>query len=332
MLVPVWRPLPLFLISLSAVAVPAQIFTETFEYPDGNVIPGWTARRGEWQVSSGRVSATTSATWCYLTKDGVSAATGVVEAELFFSPFGIQFVGLTMRHNGGAEDTDLLMIKLQSSGGTGSTAGFDRLYAYERPLPLSTWFTALTRAIRQARVRMITRTNEFWVELDGDRDGIYELALPRRPITRVFNPGFLGVSGFEFCELDELKFYDATLTPEPLAVPRVGASYRLQLDTPTANALWFGILSLGRAGLDVGQGRKVPLTLDDLFTISLGSAPALGLIGTTDANGDASPAVPIPPQASLVGFNMFMAAVTIDQTKPFWVGHISNEQHIRIRP
>jgi hypothetical protein len=324
-----WRTLSLLACS---IALPAQVFTETFEYPDGNVIPGWTARRGEWQVSSGRVATTTSATWCYLTKDGVTAATGVLEAELFFSPFGVQFAGLAMRHNGGAEDTDLLMVKLQSSGGTGSTAGFDRLYMYERPLPLSTWFSSLARVTRQARVRMITLASEFWVELDGDRDGVYETALPRRPITRVFNPGLLGVSGFEFCELDNLKFYDATLTPEPLAVPRVGASYRLQLDTPTANTLWFGILSLGRAGLDVGLDRKVPLTLDDLFTISLGSAPALGLIGTTDANGNASPSLPIPPQTSLVGFNMFMAAVTIDQTKPFWVGHISNEQHIRIRP
>lgn len=313
-------------------ALPAQSFTESFEYPDGNVIPGWDARRGDWQVLSGRVSAALSGTWSYLTKSGLQAATGVLDADMYFSPFGVQFVGLTMRHQGSTEDTDLLMVKLQSSGGTGATAGFDRLYAYERPLPLGSYFTSLSRMTRQARLRMVTMANEFWVELDGDRDGVFELALPRRPISRVLAPGFLGVSGYEFCEIDELRFFDAVLTPEPLAVPRIGAAYRLQLDTPSANVVWFGILSLGRAGLDVGQGRKVPLTLDDLFTISLGSAPALGLVGVTDANGDARPSLTIPPQPSLVGFNLYMGAVTIDQTKPFWIGHISNEQHVRVRP
>ncbi|MBK9129557.1 MAG: hypothetical protein IPM13_17490 [Phycisphaerales bacterium] len=304
-----------------------QIVRETFDYPDGPVVPGWTQQRGMWEVVDGRIASVSGATWAYITKDGLTARNCVIDGHFKAQGFGIQFGGLTTRHPGGDVDANLLMGKLQRNG---SATTFDRMFAYERPLALGEYFVDLRTPTRQARVRMITLDSEFWLECDGNFDGVFEESLPRRPIAQVFGSGLVGMAGFANTTMDDFAFFDAVLVPQPGAMARVGSTFALHLSTPSPGVTFLGLLSLGRDGIPLGE-RAVPLTLDEMLTTSLSSAAALGLLGTTDGAGGAYPGLRIPNVRSLIGLRVFAAAVTIDVTQPFAIKHISNEQFFTIQ-
>ena len=108
------------------------------------------------------------------------------------------------------------------------------------------------------------------------------------------------------------------------AVPQIGASYGLDLASTTPNVPFLGGLSLGNSGLPLGDGRKIPLTPDALLLNSVGNA-GLGLAGLTDANGDATLAIPLPNDAALIGLRLYAGAFTIDASRPLQIGDITNE-------
>lgn len=318
------------LVSCAALAllvspVASQVDRDDFSYPNGAVVPNWTVRNGAWQVQSGRLSATSGAVWAYITKDGISARNSVLDGDFYFVGAGTQFAGLTSRHYGGAGDTNLLMVKIQNNGGV---ADFDRVFAYERPLALGTFFADIPGGTVAATCRMVTLDGEFWMEVDANQDGIYEQALPRRPITGLLAAGEVGMNGFVTSEMDNFEYFDAVLVPTVGSVPRIGTRYSLDLDTPSPTVPWLGFLALGNAGFPIDVPRRIPLSLDALFTASLG----LGIAGVTDGSGKATMTIPLPNNASLVGLDVFAGAVTIDRSRPFAIGHIANESHFEIQP
>ena len=83
-------------------------------------------------------------------------------------------------------------------------------------------------------------------------------------------------------------------------------------------------LWLGNAGVPLGDGRKVPLSLDALLITSLGN-PGLGLTGLTDANGDATTAILLPNDSALIGLRLYAGAFTFDASRPLQIGDITNE-------
>jgi hypothetical protein len=87
-------------------------------------------------------------------------------------------------------------------------------------------------------------------------------------------------------------------------------------------------LSGGNAGFPIGD-RRMPLSADRVFNLSLEFLGALGLFGITDGSGVARPVLAIPNEPSLVGTVFFAAAVTLDLTRPFGIDNISNELAIR---
>jgi hypothetical protein len=314
------------LFSLLAATAPAQVFTETFPYPNGPVVPGWTPQTGSWQVLNGRLSATSGALWAYITKDNLSATRSVIDGEFFFVGTGVQFAGLTSRHPGAGSGTNLLMVKIQNNGGV---ADFDRVFAYEQPGGAT--YTDIVGGTVAAFCRMVTLGNEFWIEVDADRDGDYELVQTPRPITIGLPGTLVGMNGYQTSEMDNFEFFDAVLLPQPGASARVGLNYDMRLATPAPLVPWFGMIALGNQGFSVGGGRSIPVSADFIATATFAD-PNFGLIGVTDANGDAALSIPVPPLPFLIGLRLFAAAFTFDATQPYGVGNISNEQAFVIQP
>jgi hypothetical protein len=179
---------------------------------------------------------------------------------------------------------------------------------------------------------MVVLDNEFWVEADGNQDGEYEVVVPPRPITQPAPLGTLvGMNGFSTSEMDNFEFFDAVLLTQPGAVARVGLNFDLRLATPAPNTPWLGLIGLGNQGFDVGNGRRIPISPDFLAVATFGNA-SVGMIGVTDANGDASPSIPVPPLPALAGMRLFVGATTLDPAQPFAIGNISNELAFTIQP
>jgi len=315
------------LLSLLATAVTAQVYSDSFNYPNGTSIPGWTQQNGVWQVQNGRISSTSGSVWAYITKDGLSATRSVLDGEFFFVGAGVQFAGLCSRHPGGPVDSNLLMVKIQNNG---AAADFDRVFAYERGVALGTHYVDIPGGTVAAFCRMVTLGNEFWIETDADRDGDYELVLPPRPITTALTGTLVGMNGFQTSEMDNFEYFDAVLLPQPGATARVGLNYDMRLATPAPFVPWFGMIALGNQGFAVGN-RAIPVSPDFIATATF-AQPGFGLIGSTDANGDATLSIPVPPMPFLVGLRLFAAAFTFDPAQQFGVGHISNEQAFFIQP
>jgi hypothetical protein len=251
----------------------------------------------------------------------------VLDGEFFFVGTGVQFGGLTSLHPGTSADIDLLMVKIQNNGGV---ADFDRVFEYERPVALGTFYADIPGGTLAAFCRMVTLDGEFWIETDADRDGLYELVMPRRPITVLHSGTQIGMSAFGTSEMDNFEFFDAVLTPQPASVPRVGQNYDLDLATPAPSAVWLGLIGLGNAGFPIGN-RRIPISPDFLAIGTFANA-AFGMVGVTDPNGDSLMTIPIPPMPFLVGWRLYTSAFTLDPTQPFGVGNISNEQAFVVQP
>lgn len=310
-------------LALLVTPLASQVDRDEFNYPNGPSVPNWTPRNGTWQVINGRIASTSGSVWNYITKDGLTARNSVLDGEFFYDTgSGVQFAGLTSRYTGPG-DANALMVKIQNNGGV---ADFDRVFEYERPGGAT--FADIPGGTLQAFCRMVTLDGEFWMEVDADQDGIYELVVPRRAITAVLGAADLGMNGFQTSQMDNFEFFDAVLVPAANSAPRIGMRYQLDLDTPSPNVPWLGVMALGNAGFPIDVPRRIPLSLDALFTASLG----LGIGGLTDAQGKATMTIPIPNNLALVGLDVFAGAVTIDRTRPFAIGHIANESHFEIQP
>jgi hypothetical protein len=315
---------------LSVLALPlcldAQVYREDFNYPNGPVIPGWTPRNGNWQVMNGRLVTTSGAGTWYITKDGLTANRCVLDGEFFFVGSGVQYAGLAARYPGSGT-TNLLYVKIQNNGGV---ADFDRVFAYEPPVALGTYYQDIPGGTVNAYCRMIVRDSEFWIETDANRDGIFEQALTRRPITTTLTGNMVGMTGYSTSEMDNFEFFDAVLTPQVAALPRVGMNYNLDLNTPSPTVAWLGMAALGNTGFAIGS-RRIPVDGDFMAVGTFGNA-GFGFAGATDAAGNAVMSIFIPPIPALVGFRLFTSAVTVDWTQPFGVGNISNEHAFVIQP
>lgn len=307
----------------------AQAFVETFSYPNGTVVPGWTQQRGAWQVQSGRLSlAPGGSGWSYITRDGITAGNCVLDGTFYYgTTAGVQFGGLASRHPGGNGDTNLLMTKIQDNG---ATPDFDRLFCYERGATGNT-YVDIPGGTQAARLRMVTLDSEFWCEVDADMDGYYEQVLAGNSITAVLNPGLVGMAAYTYSQMDDFKYFDAVLAPQPNAVPHIGANYDLRLATTMPWTPCLGALSLGSAGIPLGDGRMVPLSFDGFLVRTFGMM-SLGMFGVTDANGRAAVSIPLPPLPALVGMRLFTGFFTLDPNRPLSIGDISNEHGFVIVP
>ena len=303
-----------------AGGLPAQQFTETFPFPDGPLIPGWTQQTSAWVVKNQRVTQTSGAVWSYLTLDAFpNLAACAVDVDVYFPTTPILcFGGPCARHPGGSGSVGQVMAKVQGS------ASFNIFYVYEQP---GSAVSSSLAATPSATMRLIVRGRTAWSMVDTNMDGIFDSTTLQRVFaaTTTKDRGLAGIDAYNTAEMDNFKLYDAVLQADATTLPKIGTTYKMSFTAELVNGLptpWIVALSLGKAGIPVLGGRQLPLTLDPLFNASLGFGMS-GLLQTSAPDGTAS--ISLPGDPALVGLRVFAAGVTIDGSKPLAIGAISND-------
>jgi len=314
------------IVALAATSLPAQQYIETFSFPNGPTIPGWTQHNtGNWSIINGRLTKSGGGSPDFLTKDGFTALDSVLDLEVFYgSGTGVRHGALTSRHPGTSALTPILYAKIQDNGGV---VDLDRFYIYENTSALS---VALTTPTQSAIIRLITLGNQATVHIDLNKDGIFDQIVGPRTLTSTLGPGGIGVSVTSNCQVDNWKYYDAVLLPQPAALPRIGSNYDLDLSTPSPTVPWLGLAALGNVGFSLGT-RAIPVSPDFLAVGTFANA-TFGFVGATDPVGKAVVSILLPPLPAIVGLRIFTSTVTLDGTQPFGIGHISNEHSFVIQP
>jgi hypothetical protein len=324
----------LFVCLLLAGAAGAQVYTDAFNYPDGTLVPGWTEKRGDWIVSAGRVHSQTASTWSYLTKDGYVLKDCVTEANIFYEGVNpvIQFGGTDCRHLGGANDSNIVMCKIQDNGGA---ADFDRFFTYERVVGAAA-FTDIVPGTRAARARFKVSGNLCITQVDADQNGIWDFTHTKTLTTNLL-PGELGVNAFYFTPLtrssgvDDFALFDAVLNTT--GTPNVGATVTLNLQGQNAGRNYQVACSLSNSPGIAVDTRNIPLTPDAFMLLSL-SLPAVfaNFAGVLDANAQGQAQVLIPAVPALAGFSFYAGFVVVNPAAPSGIENISNDERITIVP
>lgn len=306
----------------------AQVFQDSFSYPNGPTIPGWTVRNGNFQVTNGRLVATSGTTWAYITKDGYNLTDSTLEGDFYFVGAGVQFAGLTSRHPGTAGDSNLVMGKIQNNGGA---ADFDICYLYERVF--GTALSAVIPGTVAAKCRMITLDNQVWMYIDADQDGIFDVTIGPKPLTNILGSGLVGMCGYQTSEMDNFKFYDAVLKEPTGVTPSIGTTYTMQFRAAQPQGTLFVCAASFSAGFGIPiDSRILPLDFDPLFILSLNAAGLFNFVGGLDASGNGFPNIVIPNLAYLIGTSFYVGGFTLSPGAPSDIGNISNNLRITIQP
>lgn len=325
--------LSLGLVACSFVAPSlAQNHVDTFPYPDGDKIPGWTQQTGSWSIEYNIVSSE-SASWSYLTCDALKGIRfGVFETDIFYPDSNrLCFAGAVVRYTDPKAPAEFLVSKVQDSLAKGN---FSELHLYERPK--GAWLTEKIKAPSRFLVlRTFVRDGDWWCELDMDRDGSFEeVSNTKRISAAVPVSGLAGVSSFNGGRINRFAYYEAMLYPVSRSPAKIGTSYSMRLEvaaerlqSSTSPTPWLGMLSAGRSGIELPGGAILPLTLDDLLVNSL----LVGWAGTlTTQNRSATMTLAIPNDPNLVGLELYAAAATFGAPTPLGVGAVSNDLHVAI--
>jgi hypothetical protein len=317
-----------FLALLLASSLSAQFFTETFSYPSGPTVPGWTAASGTWEIKNGRLAATGSG-WRYINKDGFSAKDCVLDGEFFLVTSSLQFGGLTVRHPGGNSTSSLVMCKIQNNSSPGPATAFNRCYIYEQPGSSVYMDVPLPRPT-SVYCRMIMLDQNAWMLVDADKDGLFEMTVGPKVVNSIHSPGLVGMNSYGPCEMDNFKFYNAVITGDAgNPKPQPGNTLQFNLRGAPSTA-YQAASSLGRSGIPVGSGRVVPLDADPLFFLSAsGAVPQLfgNYAYVLDPTGNGFVRVGLPQIPALVGVTFFTAFVTYDASG---ITGISNDHQVTI--
>jgi hypothetical protein len=320
----------LLLLVLAATSLSAQVFVETFSYPNGPSVPGWTAASGTWAINNGRLYGSGSG-WRYINKNGLTAKDCVMDGEYFLIGSATQFGGLTARHPGGSSTTNLVMCKVQNNSTPGPKTALNRCYIYEQPGG-SVYKDIPNPRPTSAFARMIILDTNAWMLVDANKDGIFEMMVGPRALTSVHGSGLCGMNSYGACEMDNFKFYNAViLGASANPMPQPGASLKFDL-RGTAALGYQAASSFGRAGIPIGGGKAVPLSGDPLFFLTVTNAiPVLfaNYAGYLNTNGDGSVKVNLPNAPALVGITIFTAFVTFDRNG---IQEISNDHQVTIVP
>jgi hypothetical protein len=329
------RSLPFLAIVLTSGALSAQAFTETFPFPNGTLIPGWTTQNGAFAITNQRLVPTGGRIAQYITTDRFSAIADCVQDVDVYYPtvVSLHYGGVCARHVGGPGEPGLVMQKLQDNSSTG-TGAFNSSWLYERPGGAQAITGAQITPTVAGRVRMIIKGNQSWQQVDTNMDGIFEVQGVARTLIAPTTPaaGLVGITGYNAAEMDNYKFYDGVLMQNPAGgPPTIGTSYSMTFSAPLVNASptpWRWALSFGKAGVPLGDGRALPLSLDPLFNVTLG----IGVGGVLQSGSpEGTFAIPLPNDPSLIGVTVFAGAFTLDASRWLSVGAISNDHAFTIQ-
>jgi len=193
-----WKILSVLVLAGLAAPVRAQAYSDSFTYPDGTVVPGWTEKRADWVVSAGRVHSVTvptpGAAHAIMTKDGFNLRDTVTEITAYYEGVAntIQAGGLCVRENGAPTHTNLVLCKVQDNSTASMPPGFDIRYVYEYAATGVSTASAIAPIISSARIRFIVVNNQATMLVDNDLNGTWDSTLTRT-LTSQLGAGDSGV-------------------------------------------------------------------------------------------------------------------------------------------
>ncbi len=315
---------------LLGASLGAQNVIETFTYPNGTNVPGWTERQGgDFEIRNGQLYLP-SGSWSYITYDALKNIKDCVQdiEAIYTAGAGVRFAGVTARHDGSATENGLVMLKVQDNTSAGN---WNRAFNYERPGGSA--FTDLVPPSTRCVARLFVKGNDTWYDIDLDMDGYFEHRSPVRVIaaTTTKPDGSVGANAFANAALDNWMYYSGLLFPKTVASqPKIGQQFDMTFSAPlhvigsaTVPTAWIGFLSFKAGRLPLPDGRGIPF--------DLASAMALWSGVLTTTNPEAALSLPIPNDPTLVGVRFWTNAFTLGMPgQLLGIGHISNEHGAEI--
>jgi len=331
------RTLATLALMLSAGPALSQAVLDTFPYANGTTIPGWTERRGDWAISNGQVIlSTTPANYNYLTKDGLIYRDSVTEVTIIYEGVisRVQAGGLTSRHYGGPNNTNLIMCAIQDNSPSPGV-GFDSLWSYEYGGPGFAVQTNLPLFLA-CRARMVTVDNTAITYVDTDQNGTWDV-VNTITIGMFLSAGETGLSSalnsplLRSCAMDDFALFDGVLRgPRTVSV---GQTLPLTLRGQVPGRTYQAACSLSLNPGIVIDSRRIPLSPDGLMVASL-VLPTIfeNFSGVLDGTASGLVRINVPNLGSLVGLTFYAGFVTLHPGAPSGIENISNDHDITIVP
>ena len=316
---------------VTAAAVPAQNYIETFSYPNGPTVPLWTQQNLTWAIQNQRLVPTGGRGFHYITNDLFKQIGDcVLDVDVFYPPaVSLHYGGVCARHPGGPGEAGLVMVKLQDNSSGGN---YNTMWMYERPGGAQA-ISPLPQSTLAGTVRMIVKGSTSWQQLDSNMDGTFDVKGAARPFAAATTNanGLIGICGYNGAEMDNWKYFEGVLLEDVGSSPKIGTTYTMVFSAPLGAAgvmPWAGTLSLGKTGIPLPGGRRLPQSLDALFNVSVGIG--IGGLLTTMAP-EAKFNVPIPNMPALIGLTVYACGLGLDGARPLGIGAISNDHGFTIQ-
>jgi hypothetical protein len=196
-----------------------------------------------------------------------------------------------------------------------------------RELPGSNVQAQVTTVPRVLTLRVLINQSHARVLIDADRNGVFEQVLPVLALTKVLEPGWVGLTAAGGVELDEFQMHDAVVEAGPSAVPKLNSRYPMLLRSGELEhpQLYLAAASRTPGALPLGDGRFLLLGLDPLLEISIAWNGWLGLL----FNHEGTITLEIPNDPLLVGLLLHVSAVTLQDNPPA-ILRVANDHQLRI--
>ncbi len=316
-----------FGVLLLSQTVVAQDLFDTFTYPAGTTIPGYTEQRGNWTSTGTSVQGQYGVTFQELVNNGVSDANCCVEVTAIYDTAtpGLQYAGPIARYTGAGAAASYFMVKVQDNGSP--YTGFDRYYVYyasaggfpsvgiaSQALPVPTTMARVRLQVKEVPTGVLVE-----MFIDTNMDGIWDHTGSAITTLGVGTQGGVGATVYQSSLVDDLRYFGSTLTS--VGAPAIGTSIALQ-GAGHPNYVYVGAMSLGHGGIYVPGGDIVPLDADPVFFLSLDFPLVFqNFLGITAGDGTFAMTLNIPPDPSIIGLSLFAASVMwngvqVDEVSP----------------
>jgi len=311
-------------LGVPALLAGAQVYSDSFNYPDGTNVPGWNESVGDWSIQNRQLVSEHRFLWQYIVLDRFQELNACLQMTVIAVP-STQFYqdgGATLRYSTSSN----VMCKIQDNDRNGD---FDRCYVYDRPGAAAN--AAISPVTKRGTVRFFAIDLDLVCQIDADLDGKWDLTVSKQT-AQTPTAGKIGIHGLGGVMVDDFKFFNAVARIDPASqTPSIGSFVTFQLKGPP-NQIYQCACSLGNAGFPLDPVRRIPLDVDNLMILSILN-PALfqRFAGRLDSNGDGKADVAIPKIVALRGQTFYFGMVVLDPNAPNMIGNISNDVRVDIQ-
>jgi len=312
------------LLGAMALLAGAQVYSDSFNYPNTTNVPGWNESVGDWSIQNGELVSAHQFLWQYIVLDRYSELNACLQMTIIAVP-STQFYqdgGGTLRYSTSSN----VMCKIQDNNRSGD---FDRCYVYDRPGSAAN--AAISPTTKRGTVRFFTIDTELVCQVDADLDGKWDLTVSKQT-AQTPTAGKPGIHGLGGIHADDFKYFNAVARLDPTSqTPSVGSFITFQLKGPPGK-IYQCACSFGNTGFLIDPVRRIPLNVDNLMVLSiLNPLWFQRFAGSLDASGDAKAGLLIPNAPALRGQTFYFGMIVLDSSAPSSIGNISNDVRVDIQ-